>query len=313
MVNGGQGEPATRLGAVFADLFHDPVGRGRVRSAGDLVEHAAGELAAAEPVGEAVEIGLDDNSMVRVASGVKEGEPVLLTPPLKAGAMEPGAKLADGASGRVGYLFYKGLVTFRPGFSGSSVRVSREAGLPGFRLDDFAVDATVTAGPFAVFGQFFVRDGLRQSPDTSGARLAYDDGTAGLVGLRAEFPTVTFRYAWTQWRYHGSRTTEWLHQPAVVWTPRKGIEATVEFLARRIEGPGGGSYRGAFRFDRTHEPTRSTGTSCCLEEYFARQSIFRQQDSGTVPVLAETLALDPGRPWPPRMQTRRCPAWSSSR
>ena len=41
-----------------------------------------------------VEIGLDDNSMVRIASGLKEGESVLLTPPLKAGAVEPGSKLA---------------------------------------------------------------------------------------------------------------------------------------------------------------------------------------------------------------------------
>ncbi len=41
-----------------------------------------------------VEIGLDDNSMVRIASGLKEGESVLLSPPLKAGTMEPGAKLA---------------------------------------------------------------------------------------------------------------------------------------------------------------------------------------------------------------------------
>jgi HlyD family secretion protein len=41
-----------------------------------------------------VEIGLDDNSMVRIVSGLKEGELVLLTPPLKAGAVEPGSKLA---------------------------------------------------------------------------------------------------------------------------------------------------------------------------------------------------------------------------
>ncbi len=41
-----------------------------------------------------VEIGLDDNSMVRIASGLKAGESVLLTPPLRAGTMEPGAKLA---------------------------------------------------------------------------------------------------------------------------------------------------------------------------------------------------------------------------
>jgi len=41
-----------------------------------------------------VEIGLDDNSMVRIASGLNEGELVLLTPPLKAGAVEPGSRLA---------------------------------------------------------------------------------------------------------------------------------------------------------------------------------------------------------------------------
>jgi HlyD family secretion protein len=40
-----------------------------------------------------VEIGLDDNSMIRIISGLKEGEQVLLAPPLKAGAVEPGAKL----------------------------------------------------------------------------------------------------------------------------------------------------------------------------------------------------------------------------
>jgi HlyD family secretion protein len=41
-----------------------------------------------------VEIGLDDNSMVLIASGLKEGESVLLTPPLKAGAVDPGSRLA---------------------------------------------------------------------------------------------------------------------------------------------------------------------------------------------------------------------------
>jgi HlyD family secretion protein len=40
-----------------------------------------------------VEMGLDDNSMIRIISGLKEGEQVLLAPPLKAGAVEPGAKL----------------------------------------------------------------------------------------------------------------------------------------------------------------------------------------------------------------------------
>jgi hypothetical protein len=41
-----------------------------------------------------VQIGLDDNNVVQIASGLKEGELVMSTPPLKAGAMEPGSKLA---------------------------------------------------------------------------------------------------------------------------------------------------------------------------------------------------------------------------
>ena len=41
-----------------------------------------------------VEIGLDDKSVVRIAGGLTEGELVLLTPPLKAGAMGPASRLA---------------------------------------------------------------------------------------------------------------------------------------------------------------------------------------------------------------------------
>ena len=41
-----------------------------------------------------IEIGLDDKSLVRIVSGLQEGELVLLTPPLKAAATAPGSKLA---------------------------------------------------------------------------------------------------------------------------------------------------------------------------------------------------------------------------
>jgi hypothetical protein len=162
-------------------------------------------------------------------------------------ASDPGTKLRDGVSARLTYLFYMGLVTLRPGLSASSVRVAHDDGRPGFRLNDAALDVTLTAGPIALLGQFFVRGGERQTPGAAETRLAYDDATAGLVGLRAEFPTVAFRYYWTQWSYRGADATEWLHQPAVVWTPVKGIEATIEYLARRLTGPGGRRSGDAFR------------------------------------------------------------------
>jgi len=46
-----------------------------------------------------VEIGLDDNKMVRIVSGLEEGEVVLMTPPLRAATMESGSTdLPDGSS-----------------------------------------------------------------------------------------------------------------------------------------------------------------------------------------------------------------------
>lgn len=39
-----------------------------------------------------VEIGLDDNKMIRIVSGLEEGEVVLLTPPLRAATIESGSK-----------------------------------------------------------------------------------------------------------------------------------------------------------------------------------------------------------------------------
>jgi HlyD family secretion protein len=45
-----------------------------------------------------VEVGLDDNNMIRIISGLNEGEVVLMTPPLKSGAVEPGSKMAGTGS-----------------------------------------------------------------------------------------------------------------------------------------------------------------------------------------------------------------------
>ena len=159
---------------------------------------------------------------------------------------DPGTKAGEGASARVTYLLYKGLLTFRAGLSGSTLRVWHDDGRPSFRMNDAALDLAFTAGPLALTGQFFVRDGERRPP---GDRLflAYDDGRAGLVEFRAEFPTVTYRIVWSQWSYLGAEASEWLLQPAVVWTPRKGIEATIEYLARRLTESGRRVSGDAFR------------------------------------------------------------------
>ncbi|MHC5035537.1 MAG: efflux RND transporter periplasmic adaptor subunit [Planctomycetota bacterium] len=45
-----------------------------------------------------VEIGLDDNKMVRIISGLEEGEVVLMTPPLKAATIEPGSQMGGTGS-----------------------------------------------------------------------------------------------------------------------------------------------------------------------------------------------------------------------
>jgi hypothetical protein len=42
-----------------------------------------------------VEVGLDDNRMIRILTGLEEGEVVLMTPPLKAATMEPGSRTAE--------------------------------------------------------------------------------------------------------------------------------------------------------------------------------------------------------------------------
>lgn len=159
---------------------------------------------------------------------------------------DPGTKLTDGATARVTYLVYKGLITLRPGLSGSSVRLAYDDGRPGFRLNDLALDLTVTAGPLALSGLFFAREGERRPPGAL-LNLAYDDARAGLVEFRAEFPTVTCRIVWSEWSYLGAEAREWLLQPAVVWTPVKWIEATVEYLVRRLTDPGRRVSENAFR------------------------------------------------------------------
>jgi len=144
---------------------------------------------------------------------------------------DPSRVLRDGLDVRVFYLLNKGLWTLKPGLSVASARLDTRDGSDSFRRTDGAVDLTATFGPIALLLEGFTRSGQRC---TTGApcRLGYDDATAGLVEFRAEFPTVTYRYLYSRWRYRGAEATEELHQPGVVWTPRKGLHATIEYSAR---------------------------------------------------------------------------------
>jgi len=146
---------------------------------------------------------------------------------------DPARVLRDGLEARVFYLVNKGLWTLKPGLSAASARLVERDGPASFRRTDGAIDVTATLGPLALLLQGFARSGESCAPE-SPCRLGYDDATAGLVGFRLEFPTVTYRYLYSVWRYHGAGATEQLHLPAVVWMPRKGLLATIEYSARRM-------------------------------------------------------------------------------
>ena len=102
---------------------------------------------------------------------------------------DPGTKLTDGATARVTYLVYKGLITLRAG----PLRLERA---PGVRRRAARLPAErPVAGPdrhggaTRPLGSLLRREGERRPPGAL-LNLAYDDARAGLVEFRAEFPTV---------------------------------------------------------------------------------------------------------------------------
>jgi hypothetical protein len=141
--------------------------------------------------------------------------------------------LRDGLEARVFYLVNKGLWSLRPAISVASSALDERDGPASFRRTDAALDLTATLGPIALLLEGFTRSGERCVPGAP-CRLGYDDATAGLVGFRAEFPSVTYRYLYSVWRYRGAEATEQLHLPGVVWAPRKGLAATIEYSVRSM-------------------------------------------------------------------------------
>ena len=92
---------------------------------------------------------------------------------------------------------------------------------------------TATLGPISLELSGLARSAPDPLPGEA-RPLAERDGRAWLAALKAEFPTVVYRYVYSEWRYDGAASNERIHQPAAVWKGRKGIEAIVEYTARRI-------------------------------------------------------------------------------
>ena len=146
---------------------------------------------------------------------------------------DPSASLRDGLSGRASFLFNKGLWTVRPGLSGGTARIVPTDGRAEYRRSDASADLTGTIGPLSLEFQGLFRSA--DEPDAGEVRpLAERDGRAWRGALRFELPTVVFRYTYTEWRYVGADSNEKIHQPAAAWIGWKGIEATLEYAARRI-------------------------------------------------------------------------------
>jgi hypothetical protein len=78
--------------AQYEDAVYIPV-QAVVRIAGQPTAYVVNDGVIEE---RPVEIGLDNNRMVRIVSGIEEGETVLLTPPLKAATIEDGDQMLEG-------------------------------------------------------------------------------------------------------------------------------------------------------------------------------------------------------------------------
>ncbi|MGA7989832.1 MAG: hypothetical protein WCC53_00205 [Thermoanaerobaculia bacterium] len=146
---------------------------------------------------------------------------------------DPGRRLRDGLAVRASYLLNEGLWSLRPALSAATARLVPTGAGDEFRRNDFASDLTATLGPLAVFVEGFWRSG-QACAGGAACRYGYADARAALAGFRAEFPTVTYRYTWSRWHYVGAATVEEIHMPGVVWTPKKGISASIEYSARSL-------------------------------------------------------------------------------
>ena len=58
---------------------------------------------------------------------------------------------------------------------------------------------------------------------------------------------MTYRYTWSRWHYVGAEAVEEIHMPGALWTPVKGIAASIEYSARRLRTLAGAATVKAFQ------------------------------------------------------------------
>lgn len=163
---------------------------------------------------------------------------------------DPLAKLRDAVSGRATYRWaveFPWLVV-TPGVSGESAHIVREDGLPDFRRNDLAAEVTGAVGPISLGLEAFTRSGESTPPPGEPLRLGYGDANAWMAAFTAEFPNVIWRYVYSEWRYPDAGANERQHLASAAWSPRKGIQGTIEVTGRRFRDVTGARTFNAVRF-----------------------------------------------------------------
>ena len=147
---------------------------------------------------------------------------------------DPAASLRDGLSGRVSFLYNKGLWTLRPGLSGGTARIVPTDGRPEYRRSD---GVRRPDGDFrAALGGV---PGARPLRGRAGGRGGPAPRGAGRAGLARRLSGSSCRPSSSatptaSGAIPAPTRTRRIHQPAAVWIGWKGIEAIVEYAARRI-------------------------------------------------------------------------------
>ena len=160
---------------------------------------------------------------------------------------DPSASLRDAVSFRAAYEINQGLTALTPGLSVQTEHIVRDGGLPQIRRNDMALDVTGRLAMISLGLEAFVRRGHDPAPGEP-ARPTYGDAGAGMASLKAEFPSVVWRYVYSEWRYTGFGASERQHLGSATWTPRKGIEGTIEITGRRFRDSSGARAYNAVRF-----------------------------------------------------------------